>query len=303
MLIKRISGEIQKRGILHQVPISVALTDDNNVPLEGEVVEFSIDSYPYSATYQSLSLPSGSTDSNGKVSVYFDVGEVGGEYLISALAQSLPSDPLTFNVLGIALISLQDVKSYMKRDLNSTEDDKLFATWIGDLSLEIESRVGQAIMPRVVTEYLSGSGGSKMYLKNRIISLYTDVASGSVVSLQYKDTFDSDWENLCDSESQIYLDQDDAFAITLLDDKYFPRGVRNIKVVYNAGIDPIPGDIRKMVMEMIQIMWDESKKGGNPRLGFQNKNVGMTQGSTGDTYLEMDDIRWKKVINRYKRLT
>jgi hypothetical protein len=213
----------------------------------------------------------------------------------------LTGSPVLFTTVGIAIASYAETKLYLGIKDTDTVNDELFSAWLGEVSVEIESRLRQPVMPRVFEEFTNGGGGSKIYLNSRIVSLFTDVGIDAIDSLQSRNSVADAWENIVDDENLIFLNPCDAFAVILLDFNYFPQGMRNIRCKYYGGFNPIPGDIHEMSQQMVQIMWENSKKSSNPRLGMQSRNRGAGGFPAGDTFRDMD-ADWKKVINRWKKL-
>jgi hypothetical protein len=106
--------------------------------------------------------------------------------------------------------------------------------------------------------------------------------------------------NIATDEDQIYLDPKSAWSIELLDGLTFLVGMRNIRVSYNAGLDDRAiQDIKIVALEMIQVMWDESKQGGD-MLAKVNRNIGEG-GGTSSYSLKDINPRWNDVFAKYVR--
>jgi hypothetical protein len=199
------------------------------------------------------------------------------------------------------IVTLAQVKDYM--GVTETTYDVLFASWITMISQMIENVLMQPVKPITIEEILNGDGTSKLFLnKGRIIDLVIDpVTSSKLDSLEYRDSALVAWARIIEDAGLYFLDPQSSWCIELLDNYVFTSGIKNIRVYYSAGFSPIPADIVKMVLEMIQIMWDESKAGTKPRLGMASKSSGGVGSSLGDSFMDMD-VKWQKIINRYKRL-
>jgi hypothetical protein len=202
---------------------------------------------------------------------------------------------------AIDIVSLAQLKTYM--GIGENTYDIMFADWITMISQLVENKLEQPVKPINTEEITNGDNSSKLYLnKGRIISLLTDpITTNTLDSLEQRDSALSDWERIVEDEDLMYLDSTNNWCVELLDDYIFPFGKRNIRVYYSAGFSPIPADIVKMVLEMLQTMWDESKSGNFPRLGLASTSSGATASNLGDSFINMD-AKWKIIIDRYKRL-
>jgi hypothetical protein len=300
-VITKYSGDLQTQGIasILALPFVARITNplSNDNPVSGVTVNFAITSYPDGSSGQSLSASSAVTDSDGQAQVFLTLGSKAGVYEITASSSGLVS--VVFSIVGGAIVDLARFKRYLG-DTN-VENDLLYTEIIGNISQEIEDALMQPVAPRVMTDILNGTGDSKQYLDSgRIISLY-EVGGSILTSVQTRTLITDSWVNLSDSEDGYYLDPTEAWAVELLDFGRFPLGRRNVKIVYNCGFAPIPGDITKMCLEMCQTMWQESQKSGVGRLGVDsvNRSSGGVGGS--DRFIDLNDGRWKRIIQKYKR--
>jgi hypothetical protein len=297
-------GNNQAQGIAGSllIPLEVIVTDALNAPSSGVTVNFAVGTYPTGATGQAVSAASAVTDANGLASVVATLGNILGTYTFTATSTGLTGSPLTFTETGFSIVSLADAKAYL--NFTDTTNDALVASWLGVISELVEERLGrQPVCPRAVEDFIDGEGQPKLFLnKGRIVDLLADPTTGSKLdSLQMRASALGDWTNIAEDIKLIYLNPINDWCIELLDYRIFPIGWKNVRVYYTAGFDPIPGDILKMVLEMIQVMYDESKAGTMPRLGMGSKNRGGAGSNLGDSFIDMEP-RWQKVIDRYKRL-
>jgi len=202
---------------------------------------------------------------------------------------------------ALDIVTLAQVKDYM--GVTDTTNDAMFAVWITMLSQMIENILMQPVQPITTEEILDGDGSSKLFLnKGRIVDLVADPGTASKLdSLECRDSALVDWERIIEDTGLYYLDPKSSWCIELLDNYVFPKGQKNIRVYYSAGFSPLPADIVKVVLEMMQVMWDESKAGKQPRLGMTSKNRSGAGSGLGDSFLDMNP-RWKLTLDRYKRL-
>lgn len=205
----------------------------------------------------------------------------------------------TLSVISIAIVSLADVKAYLGE--TRVDNDTILRDWIGVVSSRIEKELNQPVVSQVVEEIADGMGGSILFLnKGRIISLVDPGGTGSILdSLQSRSGATEAWVNIADDTDKVFLNPESSWLIELLDGLTFPSGQKNIRIAYNAGFSPVPGDIANMAKEMIQEMWDASKQGGD-MLDKTVKSMGAGGMSTSETMKDLSS-RWQTVIDRYKR--
>ena len=151
------------------------------------------------------------------------------------------------------LVEPSEVETY----LGYTFDDQdLLQTWINRAEAVILRWTGrEALLPAEVTEYLDGNAQGSIYLRRwpiiEIASLYVDqggyYGSGTgafpessllTANTQYRARRGG--TDLCRGE------------VVRTDGYNWPIGFGNIKVIYTAGYDPVPEDLKLAVMMLIQ---------------------------------------------------
>jgi len=137
------------------------------------------------------------------------------------------------------LASLDEVKEYMgMTGSQSGVDDTLedLITRISDL-FHNYCKVTQ-FKTKTYTEYYSGQGNQELFLDQRPIQTITSIKQ------------DSEWTFGADSTFAAgnYAILDDR---VVMKDNYFREGIRNIKIVYTAGYDTIPGDLKQACIEEV----------------------------------------------------
>lgn len=277
----------------------VKVTDANGYAVQGETVAFTITDYPTGATGQAVDHATVATDVNGLAQVALTLGNLPGTYSVQALAASLPASPIVFTAVGGTIASLTQVKQYM--GIAATTNDAMLMSWLTIATSVIEHYIQQPVVPRVVTDIIDGDGSYKVYVKTgRIVDIYSVPDRAS--NVQYRNAPTDTWQNIVPSDDYIFLDPTDKWSVQLLGYYFFYSGIlKNVRVCYKAGFAQTPYDLQKVCIEMVQLMWDESKQGGSPRLGMQSANRGTSGGTLGDSFLNMND-RWKFTLDRYRRL-
>lgn len=200
------------------------------------------------------------------------------------------------------IVTLAQIKDYLKE--STTDNDDVLQDWIIGISDLIEARLGQPVVARVVEDLIDGSGETKLYLnKGRIVDLLPDSITGSKLdSIQYRASALGAWSQLVEDINLVHLNPVNNWCVELLDYRIFPVGWKNIRLYFNCGFSPVPGDITKMALEMVKVMWDESNNGTRARLGLASTNISGAGVSGTDSYADIDTQRWQKTIDRYRRL-
>jgi len=280
-------------------PLVVKVIDENGYAVESQSVAFAITAYPTGATGQALDHATVSTDANGLAQVVLTLGSLPGTYQVQASVVGLSGSPLTFTETGGTIATLADVKAYM--GITDTTYDDMLMSWLVMASSAIEHYIQQPVTPRLVTDILDGDGTAKLYMKTgRIVDIYTVPDRAS--NVQWRAAPTDAWENIVPSDDYIFLDPVDKWSVQLLGYYYFYSGIlKNIRVCYTAGFAQTPYDLQKVCIEMVQVMWDESKAGGHPRLGMQTANRGGGGANLGDSFVDMD-ARWAVRLNKFRRL-
>ncbi len=197
------------------------------------------------------------------------------------------------------LVSLSEVKSYLKISATDTSKDNLLQGWISDVSRSIEAYCQNKIRrQQVLGEIHNGDGVSEQWTTfSPITDIYGATDNDKLASVQYRNSPLDAWINLATDVRNILIDSADKKFIELYD-MAFPTGRSNIKVSYYAGFDPVPGDIKNVCLEMAAMMWKESNQGEN-RLGVQS-TADSTSGSNFNTTFRSLKPEWRLVLNRYR---
>ena len=184
-----------------------------------------------------------------------------------------------------ALVNTDDVKSYRIANgikLNTTPDQNiLIEDAINSVTTSFESYCDRKFVSRTFTEYHDGNNTSVFYPKNYPIISMTSV------------NVDDDWvwssSTLVPSASYRVFDN---MGIVLKDANYLDYGKQNVKVVYIAGYDTIPSDLKlACITEVINIM-DNIKNVGITSKAEDGLSTSYSQLSFLPTTLQ--------VLNKYR---
>lgn len=198
------------------------------------------------------------------------------------------------------LVSLSEIKSYLKISATDTSKDNLLQGWISDVSRSIEAYCGNKIRKQqVLDEIHNGDGTSELWtMFSPITDIYGATDNDKLASVQYRNSPLDAWANLASDARTLLIDPNEEQFIELYD-AVFPVGRSNIKVSYYAGYDPVPGDIKNVCLEMAAMMWKESNQGDN-RLGVQSA-ADSTSGSNFNTTFKSLKPEWRLVLNNYSK--
>ena len=297
------SGNSQTQGIAAQLalPFVAVVTDGSNNPVSGVTVDFAITSAPAGATGQTLSAPSAVTDTDGKAQAFLTLGNQAGSYQVQAGSGSLTNSPLTFTAIGGAIVSLANVKQFLK--LTDTALDDVLTNWIGLMSERIESLLEQPVTPRNVVDIVDGSGTPKQYANiGRIIALTPDNQGNVCQSVQYRTNTLSDWASILTVEGYLFVDPKDPWAVEMVSWAQFPRWIKNVRLSYLCGFQPIPADIVLMALDMVAMKYNDSPIGGAPRIGMTSRSKASVGSTATDSFKDMMKAEWLPVISKYRRI-
>lgn len=209
-----------------------------------------------------------------------------------------------------SIITLDELKEYIKYDSTDTETDKILYGWIDLISGQFEDESRRKISSQAIEEFLSGDGGYTIRPTYYPISdLFGDDNTAKLASLQYKEDWDdSSWTNLVTDINAILIDTVRNWEIRLVDGTTFPcddtPAFRNIRVKYYAGWArgaDTPSDIRKIILEAVTTMWNESDRSTRSLLNVASKNIPGGFGMATESYRDFKP-EWDAVVQKYRRI-
>jgi hypothetical protein len=192
------------------------------------------------------------------------------------------------------IVSLQQVKEYM--GVAGFEKDSMLSEWLDIVSDEIERFCQSKFKPQAIENEIQSGDGTAFLFPEYIPIL--GLATGATSDLQVRDAANGTWRDLVASLEQVLTDKNMPFIEFA--DGVFPRGTRNIKVSYRCGYELIPGDIRRTAMEMMQMMWNESKQGAD-WLGKRSKTQPETGSARSLEFMTMKP-EWERTLDRYRKV-
>jgi uncharacterized phiE125 gp8 family phage protein len=178
----------------------------------------------------------------------------------------------SFTIDSKALVALLSVKEHLGITEADTSKDNMITRMINASSQMIENYIGRKVLSRTYTEYYDGRGNDRILLDNypiiSVAELWDD--SGS--------TFTNTANKFAASDFGFEVADSEKVGILLLNGEMFGKGVRNIKVIYDAGYATTPYIIQEACILHVEYMYDMRS---DRRIGTQTR--GKNQEST--TYL------------------
>lgn len=168
-----------------------------------------------------------------------------------------------------ALTTLEAAKDYLDIPVLDTEQDDRVKRMINSASQRFEKITNRKLKLQTITEYQDGRANSKLVLRE------WPAQKPSVVNVDSNWVYDS-INNLATTDYDVELNQ-----FLVRKSGYFQKGVRNIKIVYQAGYTDVPSDLEEACLMMIQ--WLDSMR-TDRRVGTKSKS------KNGENISFTDDI-------------
>ena len=199
------------------------------------------------------------------------------------------------------MITVSEIKDFLY--ITDTGQDTWLTTQITNVQAEIEGYCRAEFDSTDRSEILDGDGSRRLYLRHYPVIQLSIAASPAdadiLASLQYRGTPDDAWADIEDDVDFIFTDS--AWSYVEFYSAIFPFGVKNIKAVYKSGYTTIPADLKLVATEMVAMLWKKSNRSGIALLGESSKTTSGIATTTTRQLLDMDP-KWKRVLNRYRRL-
>lgn len=183
-----------------------------------------------------------------------------------------------------ALVTLDAAKATNKIPDSVTTHDEILKLCINSASDDMETQTGIYISPRSnLIEFHSGRRS------NQLIPKHYPIIAVNEIRVDHGGEF-TDANTIVDS-ADYYIDE----GITVVyRNRFFPYGVGNIKIDYDAGYSTIPSDIRMATLWLVSWYFNL----------FENHEIGRQSKSKGD-----ESVSWvqkapeyvRDTIARYKR--
>ena len=158
-----------------------------------------------------------------------------------------------YQLRAFDLINEEDAKRYLGISVDVEND--LLRLLIMSITDRVESFLARQVIPRAKTEHLDGGGavdiGLAMYPVDALTSVEMLNDDGTVA-----ETID-----VTDGTGDVWLRKE--IGVLVLKSAVFTRGVRNVKVIYSPGFNPVPNSITWASLSILGRWWRdaENKRG------------------------------------------
>lgn len=178
-----------------------------------------------------------------------------------------------------SLVSLEEVKEQIKSTI--PEEDDFISNLINRYSTLIESYLNKNVLSREYTEYFDGGGYSELFVNQYPITSVSGIYDDSNWEWNVGDLIDADDYRVTNDANSI------VFNTTTLGDYK-----ENIKIVYTAGYDETPEDIKMVCIKEVARAYTDRKE-----LGITSKS--RSDGSVA--YLAQSLLEeTEMVLDKYK---
>lgn len=188
----------------------------------------------------------------------------------------------------VALITTANLKTFL--GISGSSEDTILDSIVNAASKMIQSFCGKALVQATYTEYYDGSGVEELILKNY------PIASVTSLNIDGSRTFGSSTDiNVADN---VIIDANSGIITLWHNYSVFPKGLRNVKVVYVAGYatNAIPYDLQQACKQTAMMIYKRQ---------YQDQKVGIASETIGDktTTYELADIpkTAQAIIKRYQK--
>jgi len=198
------------------------------------------------------------------------------------------------------LVALAVVKEYL--NITDTNQDAFLQRWIGLISKKVEHYTEKKIAAQTISAEIVDGNGTR-FLQPRfwpVLRLAGTSDAEKLANLQYRDDPDSAWTDIETDINHVFIYPDRPWQIELYDE-IFPHGLRNIKLSYIAGYDPVPEDLQRLCIEEIAMIWKEANRSGLFRLGESSESSAQGGVSYSKAFLNLTE-RWQTVLDQYRSL-
>jgi hypothetical protein len=200
-----------------------------------------------------------------------------------------------------AVITLQEVKDFLKIPTLTLDEDNFLQTAINEASTEMENYINNKIVVQTITsEIYDGDGTNRIYTNySPIVGLGAVGANtaAQLAALQVRDTVDDSWADVETNINHIHLDIKKPYIA--LYDEIFPYGRQTVKITYRAGWSVVPTEFKEGCLMLVVAKHKDSRR-GQDRFGKESESINGTVGSMSTRYT---DVRKKvyELISGYRK--
>ena len=184
------------------------------------------------------------------------------------------------------MITLDELKEYLKVSETDTTHDDLFRTAIGAAKRQINHICNQPIELTTLDYYIANQRTNMLYIpfnpvKSVNSMLYTVERPSAWITL------DSSYYELVEMNRSYYIYNQFGF--------YY-----NYKINLTVGYTIVPDDVKSVAIEIAAYLVKNSDIFGEGRLGLASQNVHLPNGVSENTvYIDVTK-RWREVLKHYR---
>ena len=188
------------------------------------------------------------------------------------------------NDSALYIVELADVREYL--NIGDAQDDEELGHVVNAISALLNTMTGRTLLDTDLTEYYDGEGTAKLFTRSWPINSTT-----STIEV-YEDADHEFGDDSKLSSTQMFIDSEVGCIYRVND--VWEAGQGNIKVVYNAGYQTVPYDLRGAALEMMQIAWRHKKDG---TAAFAS----LSRGDASMSFLNELSVLSRTIIKGYTR--
>jgi hypothetical protein len=176
------------------------------------------------------------------------------------------------------LVTLAQLRAYLKKQTADTADDSLLESIITRVSADIAKKCNRTFAAASITEYHKGNGKNELLVRNPPVNSVTSIHVDS----------ERAWGADTQIDSGDIVISDEVPGLITLDDDYFDKeNYENVRIIYNGGYTSIPDDIQRNCLRLCACDYLEASRLNNKVEGEQD-------------YDKMREKAWKEILNNYK---
>lgn len=167
-----------------------------------------------------------------------------------------------------ALVTLDEAKTHLDIELSDTSQDSIVERFVNEASSAVEKYLDRQVITRSYTEVRDGRNQNRLILRQWPAQKPTEI--------KFSPTGDFT------SATALGIDQydvDEYQVEVVLYCGQFPKGTRNIQIVYSAGYSTVPRSIESATLFLIEYYFDlrEKRRTGVISRGKNNESTRYNQ--------------------------
>ncbi len=188
--------------------------------------------------------------------------------------------------------SLPDFKAYLNLKPDTRVTDELLLALLDGACAAVDAWLGRSLLAEDYDEQYNGNGSNRLVLRNwPVRQIDAVVINGRPVTAQ--------------AHYGGYGWRNDDWLLMLGEGEVFPRGMRNVRVQYRAGLEDVPPDVAGAIYQIAATRFKEREWTGYASKALAGEVISFhSYGATSGQSLSNGGIPPSAlaVLNRYKRV-